>query len=1451
MASPSNPPLSLPSSLNITITEKLSRTNHVLWQAQVLPAIRAAQFEGYLDGSIAAPPPAINEKDGDKVISKPNPEYARWVAQDQAVLSYLFSSLTREILTTVASLRTSAQVWSTLEQMFTCQTRARSVSTRIALHTLKKGNSSVADYYSKVRSLADELGASGVVISDDELVSYILSGLEENYNPVVSAVLAREEPVTPGALYAQLLSHESRLELQSGASNIQFSANMASYGGRNRGRSGSSRGGGQSRGRGRFQGAYSSNSTGRHNRQDTGNRSKKPTCQLCFKVGHVVTNCWYRFDENFVPDQRLAAAAAPSTTDPSWYTDTGATDHITGELDKLAVYDRYNGTDQIHTASGAGMNIRHIGYSSIHTPGRNLHLHKILHVPQTSKNLVSVHRLTTDNNVFIEFHPNFFLIKDQATKQVLLRGPCERGLYPLPSPSQSSDNKAAFHVSTAMPSLSRWHHRLGHPSYATVSRVVREHALPCSSESLSQSVCGACQQAKSHQLPYSVSTSKSSFPLQLVFSDVWGPAIDSFGRYNYYVSFIDDYSKFTWIYLMRHKSDVFCYFKEFQALVERLLGRKIIAIQTDWGGEYARLNTFLRQVGISHLVSCPHAHQQNGAAERKHRHIVEIGLSLLATANMPLKYWDQAFLAATYLINRTPSSAIQFQTPLFRLLDRTPDYQNLRIFGCACWPCLRPYNTKKLQFRSLRCVFLGYSNMHKGFKCLDPATGRIYISRDVIFDESVFPFASTSCTGARFSSEVLLLPTPGMNTNNSVDDSSPASIFPMLRPVSGYNDMQDTSGSLIGNRLDQTPGENNRRAASPGPAGAALDSTTDDYPSSVVPSLTPVSIEGDSPDLISPDALDTASVRVSSASHEAPSTATDNNDESSLGSVPISSSTAPDPESAAEELVPALSPASPVHRTRLQQGIRKTKQYTDGTIRYGFLITTSEPSNLTDALNDANWKLAMDVEYAALVRNKTWHLVPPKQGRNIIDCKWIYKIKQKADGSVDRYKARLVAKGFKQRYGIDYEDTFSPVVKPTTIRLVLSIAMTKGWCLRQLDVQNAFLHGVLEEEVYMRQPPGYEDITKPHHICKLNKALYGLKQAPRAWYARLSDKLKILGFRSSRADTSLFFYKKGMITIFLLVYVDDIVVVSSSSKAVQALLEDLKTDFALKDLGELHYFLGIEVKRIRDGILLSQEKYATDLLKKAGMATCKPTVTPLSTSEKLSAHVGDALGSEDATKYRSIVGGLQYLTLTRPDISFAINKVCQYLHAPTTQHWTAVKRILRYVKGTADIGLKIKQSSSWLISAFSDADWAGCLDDRKSTGGFAVFLGSNLISWSARKQATVSRSSTEAEYKAMGNATAEVMWIQTLLDELNIACPRTARLWCDNMGAKYLSSNPVFHARTKHIEVDYHFIRDRVLQKRLDVQFISTNDQVADGFTKPLTQQKLEEFKCNLNLGRL
>jgi histone deacetylase 1/2 len=281
-------------------------------------------------------------------------------------------------------------------------------------------------------------------------------------------------------------------------------------------------------------------------------------------------------------------------------------------------------------------------------------------------------------------------------------------------------------------------------------------------------------------------------------------------------------------------------------------------------------------------------------------------------------------------------------------------------------------------------------------------------------------------------------------------------------------------------------------------------------------------------------------------------------------------------------------------RTRLQKSIRQPKQYTDGTIRYGMFTSTAEPSTLVEALEDTRWHRAMQDEYDALMDNKTWHLVPPSSTRNLIDCKWVYRVKKNVDGSVDRHKARLVAKGFKQRYGIDYEDTFSLVVKATTIRLVLSVAISYGWSLQQLDVKNVFLHGVLEEEVYMKQPQGFENPQTPHFICKLDKALYVLKQAPRAWFARLGNKLHDLGFVPSKGDTSLFLYNKSGITIYVLIYVDDIIVTSSSNKAINALLHDLRHDFALKGLGPLHFFLGIEVKQTHEALRLTKVKYAAD-----------------------------------------------------------------------------------------------------------------------------------------------------------------------------------------------------------------------------------------------------------------
>jgi histone deacetylase 1/2 len=420
--------------------------------------------------------------------------------------------------------------------------------------------------------------------------------------------------------------------------------------------------------------------------------------------------------------------------------DTGATDHLTNELGKLQVKEPYHGKEKVYTADGSGMHISHIGHAVLPTPSsRPLHLKNVLHVPTLTKNLLSVPRFTRDNRVLIEFHPHLFFVKDLATREVLLRGRYHGGLYSLDDPHI----KQVF--STLRVSSAQWHARLGHPASQVVQHILRSHELPSVPNKL-DTVCDACQQGKSHQLPFPLSDHVTHAPLELIYSDVWGPAQTSVSGHNYYVSFVDAYSRFTWLYLLKRKNDVFDIFLKFQAHVERLLGHKILRVQSDWGGEYIKLNAFFDKLGIMHRVSCPHTHQQNGTAERKHRHIVETGLTLLAHASVPFPYWSDAFFTACFLINRMPTKVIAMQTPLQRLLGEVPDYTFFKVFGCACWPNLRPYNNHKLQYRSKKCVFLGYSPLHKGYKCLHVPSNRVYISRDVIFDENVFPFSHSSPT---------------------------------------------------------------------------------------------------------------------------------------------------------------------------------------------------------------------------------------------------------------------------------------------------------------------------------------------------------------------------------------------------------------------------------------------------------------------------------------------------------------------------------------------------------------------------------------------------------------------------------------------------------------------------------------------------------------------------------
>ena len=495
------------------------------------------------------------------------------------------------------------------------------------------------------------------------------------------------------------------------------------------------------------------------------------------------------------------------------------------------------------------------------------------------------------------------------------------------------------------------------------------------------------------------------------------------------------------------------------------------------------------------------------------------------------------------------------------------------------------------------------------------------------------------------------------------------------------------------------------------------------------------------------------------------------------------------------------------------------------------VLASLEPKSYPQAVSNPKWVDAMDKELYALDANETWEVTELPDGKKAISSKWVYKIKFFPDGTVDKYKARLVIRGFDQKEGVDYKHTFSPVAKAATIRVLIAIATAKGWPLHQLDVNNAFLHGYVEEEIYMKPPEGYTKAL-PGQVCKLNKSLYGLKQASRQWNQELSKFLISLGYVQSKHDYSLFVKAKGESYTMALVYVDDILLTGNCPQEITDTKSALDKKFTIKDLGLARYFLGIELFRTDNGTHLHQRKYVLDLLKDAGLTAAKPTSFPLPQNLKLSLDKGSPI--PDPESYRRLVGRLLYLSMTRPDISYSVQHLSQFVSSPKEPHMQAALHLLRYLKGTISKGLFYPVQSNLKVAGFSDADWASCLMTRKSLTGYCIFLGHSLISWKTKKQPTVSRSSTEAEYRSMATTTCELVWLTYLLKDLHVQVKVPITLFCDNKAAQQIAANPCYHERTKHLDIDCHFTRDKVQDGFLQTAYIPTNLQLADIMTKAL-----------------
>ncbi|WKA00225.1 hypothetical protein VitviT2T_018605 [Vitis vinifera] len=703
-----------------------------------------------------------------------------------------------------------------------------------------------------------------------------------------------------------------------------------------------------------------------------------------------------------------------------------------------------------------------------------------------------------------------------------------------------------------------------------------------------------------------------------------------------------------------HGDEVDFLFQKFHKMIETQYNAKVRVLRSDNGGKYqsSDLQKYLEGHDIIHHTTCSNTPQQNGVAERKNRHLLEVVHASLIAAKTPISYWGEAITSVAYLINRVLSSSINFQTPLQALTNAVvaPTVPNLppRVFGCMAFVHLHKHQRTKLTSHALQCVFVGYALHKKGYRCYHPPTRQMYNTMDVVFHEDSMYFSSEFELQGEYHKEIQTL---DYDYHISEEDE-----FGQSELVNQEVGELDMSGQQFGSEdvFTEIPNQSS-------------------------------SIEG---------VLNLE----------------------------------PDP-----------------FMKRLPH-------------RHNRAI----PNSVQEALADPRWKTAMNEEMKSLQKNETWELVKCPPGKKPFGCRWIYTVKYKADGSLERFKARLVAKGYTQTYGIDYTETFAPVAKINTIRVLLSLAANLDWPLQQFDVKNAFLHGELSEEVYMDLPPGCMVSEKQcQKVCKLKKSLYGLKQSPRAWFGRFTKSMRAFGYRQSNSDHTLFLKKQhGKITT-LIVYVDDMVVTGNDLEERKALQNYLSREFEMKDLGHLKYFLGIEVSRSSEGIFLSQRKYALDLLQETRMSGCQPVNTPIEEGMKLCVEPNQV--STDKGRYQRLVGRLMYLAHTRPDLAYALSVVSQYMHNPGEQHMNAVMRILRYLKNAPGKGILFtKNVDHQSIKVYTDVDWVGAVDNRRSTSGYFTFIGGNLVTWKSKKQNVVARSSAEAEFRGMALRLCEALWLRLL-----------------------------------------------------------------------------------------
>ena len=1009
------------------------------------------------------------------------------------------------------------------------------------------------------------------------------------------------------------------------------------------------------------------------------------------------------------------------------------------------------------------------------------------------------------------------------------------------------------------------HHRLGHMGYRNLHHLATHNllnGLPSSITAPSTAggpSCTVCAQSKLQASPHPPCPDSSGQPLDRVHLDLCFPSKTQDRNHNTcFLTIVDHASRYGSTVLLKKKSDAAPAFITWAKQQQQRFGRQIGHVHSDGGntdgrggGEFlnSTLKTFYSQEGISSSFTLPDSPEQNGIAEARNKLISTVARTLMVHSCAPQHLWGLAIRHASILHNLFPHPHRRHTTPATEWFGHKPDISKLRIWGCTAHVLLSKENRlSKVSPVTIRCAYMGPNDGSAGYLFYNPVTRTLLRSQDVVFDELQTPFSPAEpsppplFTWVDFPFEPTTTPSPPQVPPSAAspqnEPSSPSDVTSHASPSA--SSPPEPTTSTPSTAPDCTPPLSPPPRTPPGfPSRAAaafrqLPLPSSPQPFSLFPRLPPRHL---------PPRM---SLRIRGLP---PSASLIQQDLTGGGATSQLLQNSPD--GGASDL---LSLVEDRQEEFLDASTIRPTPAVRPSINLTCLQAIRTPQSYEEAINGPQkegWKKAIEEECEGFIETETFKTVPRPPGENVVKGKWVLRVKQLTKVP-PKLKARYVAKGFLQRKGRDYFETFSPTAKHPTLRVLLDVAARRDMEIHSMDVTQAFLQGHLHETVYLEPPPGYPHPLPPDSVWQLQRPVYGLKQAPREWNIKLVSVLKLLGFSPTAPDPSLF--TRPSDGSYVLAYVDDLILTTNTPTIMTALKKQLQEHFKMKDLGELTHYLGMEIRRDRAArtIHLSQGSYIEDVIERFDMEESSPCDTPLAEKHTLSAPLipgAEPIPEED--RYRELVGCLMYaMVCTRPDLAYPVSLLSRAVGPgrATPEHWSAGKRVLRYLKGTLHTGLTLGGSSPPELTGYSDASWADDQTDRRSTQGYGFTLGGGLISWRSTRSSSTALSSCEAELYAGTMAAQEARWLTYLLACFDIP-PKECLLHIDNKSTIQLAKDPVFHSRSKHIELRYYFLRDMVLQGHIRLRHVPTEQNLADIFTKSLGRQAHEKLSFLLGLS--